>query len=83
MDRKALILAPAAIVLGLAGGYAWSVLTAPPPKAATPPKGTQVAPPPSPEELPTVEDKQWTAEADDNAAASAEAEFNDSSRASR
>ena len=66
MERKALILVPAAIVLGLAGGYAWSVMTAPPPKAAKPPKATQVAPPPSPEELPTVEDKRWAAEADDN-----------------
>jgi len=68
MERKALILAPAAVVLGLAGGYAWSALTAPPAKMATPPKATQVTPPPSPEELPTLEDKQWTAEGDDRPA---------------
>lgn len=73
MDRKVLILAPAAIVLGLAGGYAWSALTAPPAKAAKVPKGTQVAPPPSPEELPTVEDKEWTAAANDGSAANDQA----------
>lgn len=69
MERKALILVPAAVVLGLASGYAWSSLTAPPPKAAKVPKSTQVAAPPSPEELPTLEDKAWTAEANDYAAA--------------
>ncbi len=69
MERKVLILAPAAVVLGLAGGYAWSALTAPPAKMARPPKATQVTPPPSPEELPTLEDKQWTAEANDHATA--------------
>jgi len=73
MERKALILAPAAILLGLAGGYAWSALTAPSPKTAKPLKATQVAPPPSPEELPTVEDKEWTAQANDHVAANAEA----------
>lgn len=69
MERKALILGPAAILLGLAGGYAWSALTAPPAKMAKPLKATMVAPPPSPEEMPTAGDKQWTAEADDSAAA--------------
>jgi hypothetical protein len=65
MDRKVLLLAAAAIPLGLAGGYVWSALTAPAPRALVPPKATQVAPPPSPEEIPTVEDRQWSQEADD------------------
>jgi hypothetical protein len=73
MERKALILGPAAILLGLAGGYAWSALTAPAPKMAKPLKATMVAPPPSPEEMPGAEDKRWSAEADDRAAANVDA----------
>ena len=65
MDRKALLLAAAAIPLGLAGGYAWSVMTAPAPRTASPPKATFADIPESPEELPTREDRQWSQEADD------------------
>ena len=65
MERRVLILAAAAIPLGLAGGYAWSTIKgaehrAPPPKATI----TEIAP--SPEELPEVADAEWTNRADDN-----------------
>lgn len=61
---RALLIPVAAVLVGLAGGYAWSSLGAGPAKPK-PPRATQIAPPPSPEELPTAEDRQWTAEATD------------------
>jgi len=68
MERRVLILAAAAIPLGLAGGYAWSALTAVDHRAP-PPKATIAEIPPSPEELPEVADAEWTNRADDNRAA--------------
>jgi excalibur calcium-binding domain-containing protein len=65
MDRKAIILCAAPIPLGLAGGYAWSALTAPPPRTAAPPKARIADIPESPEALPEVQDQEWTARADD------------------
>lgn len=71
MDRKVILLCAAAIPLGLGGGYAWSALTARPPRIASPPKATFADIPESPEELPEVQDREWTARADDNEAAAA------------
>jgi hypothetical protein len=71
MDRKALLLAAAAIPLGLAGGYAWSALTAPAPRTASPPKATFAEIPESPEELPVVSDREWENRAEDNKASAA------------
>ena len=68
MDRKVILLCAAAIPLGLAGGYAWSALTAQPPRSAAPPKATFADIPESPEELPEVADKEWENRADDNKA---------------
>jgi hypothetical protein len=59
MDRKTLLLAAAAVPLGLAGGYAWSVLTAPPPKAYVPPKPTIAAIAASPDDYPAAVDEEW------------------------
>jgi hypothetical protein len=57
----------AALMLGGAGGYAWSTLGSAP--AAQPhlrkAKMTTIAP--SPEELPEEADREWTAEANDTA----------------
>jgi len=71
MERKTLLLAIAAIPLGLAGGYAWSAMTAVEHRAP-PPKATIAEIPPSPEELPEVADAEWTNRADDNQVAAAE-----------
>ena len=65
MERRVLILAAAAIPLGLAGGYAWSTMNAAGHRAA-PPKATMTEIFPSPEELPEVADAEWTNRADDN-----------------
>ena len=65
MDRKVILLCAAAIPLGLAGGYAWSAMTAPAPRVDSPPKATFADIPVSPEELPEVPDREWTARADD------------------
>jgi hypothetical protein len=64
MDRK-LILLPAAIMVGLAGGYAWSVTSAPKPREAASPKATTVDAPPSPEELPEESDHEWASRSND------------------
>jgi hypothetical protein len=69
MDRKVILLCAAAIPLGLAGGYAWSAMTAPAPRTASPPKATFADIPESPEELPEVPDREWTARADDKSTA--------------
>ena len=69
MDRKVILLCAAAIPLGLAGGYAWSALTAPAPRTASPPKAAFADIPESPEELPEVADKEWENRADDSKAA--------------
>jgi len=54
MDRKTLLLAAAAVPLGLAGGYAWSVATAPPPKAYVPPRPTIATIAASPDDYPAA-----------------------------
>ena len=69
MDRKVAVLLCAAIPLGLAGGYAWSAMTAPAPRAYVPPKATIAEIAPSPEELPEAPDQEWENRADDNKAA--------------
>ena len=69
MDRKLILFCAAAIPLGLAGGYTWSALTAPAPRAATPPKATFADIPASPEELPEVSDREWENRSDDSGAA--------------
>ena len=71
MDRKVILLCAAAIPLGLAGGYAWSALTAPAPRTAAPPKATFADIPESPEELPEASDREWENRAEDNKASAA------------
>ena len=63
--RKDLLLLPAAMIFGLAGGYAWSAFNAPPPKAPRHAKAGFMPLPSSPEEQPSASDAQWSAEADD------------------
>ena len=75
--RKELLLVAAALTFGLAGGYAWSALNAPPPKTPKVTKATMIAPPPSPEEQPLAPDAEWTASADDaNVAAASNGDAN-------
>ena len=71
--RKELLLIPAAMIFGLAGGYGWSALHAPPPQAPRHAKAGFMPLPTSPEEQPTVSDAAWTAEADDTNVAAAPA----------
>lgn len=52
-----------AMILGLAGGYGWSVWTAPAPHHAKPPKAAFAPIPESPEALPAEQDKEWEARA--------------------
>lgn len=73
MERRTLLLAAAAIPLGLGIGYAWSVVAAPKPHAAAARKPAFGDIAPSPEELPTVEDKDWTDRSNDAQAASGDA----------
>ena len=70
--RKILILV-SAVTFGLAGGYAWSALTAPAARAPAARKATTVALPQSPEERPGTLDREWTHLADDRPAAPARA----------
>jgi len=70
--RKELLLIPAAMIFGLAGGYAWSAWNAPPPRAVKAAKRATVALPASPEERPEALDREWAAEADDTKPAPAE-----------
>ena len=63
--RKELLLIAAAATFGLAGGYAWSALNAPAPKAPRHVKAGFMPLPSSPEEQPYVSDAEWAAEADD------------------
>jgi len=69
--RKELLLIPAAVTVGLAGGYAWSALNAPPHQAPRHAKAGFMPLPPSPEEQPSASDAQWSAEADDQPRAAA------------
>ena len=70
MDRKIIFLCAGAIPLGLAGGYAWATLSAPPAHQAAPRRGTIQQLPRSPEERPGILDEEWTQEAHDGAMAS-------------
>ncbi len=65
MDRKVILLCAAALPLGLAAGYAWSAMTAPPPRAYVPPKPTIADVPASPEEYPAALDEDWSTRGDD------------------
>jgi hypothetical protein len=56
----------AALLLGGTGGYAWSMLNAPPAAHPKLPRARMMAVAPSPEELPEEADREWTAEADDS-----------------
>jgi len=67
---RAILIPVAAVTLGLAGGYAWSALSAPAVHKAAPARGTIQQLPASPEERPAVLDEEWTREADDGPAAS-------------
>jgi hypothetical protein len=71
--RAFLILIISAVTLGLAGGYAWSVMTAPSAKLSKPLKETTIAVPPSPEERPEALDQEWAARAGDESAPTATA----------
>ena len=62
-----LIFAPA-LTLGLSGGYAWSLLNAPPARPPAPRKAAFVPLPSSPEERPAVLDREWAERADDHPA---------------
>lgn len=62
---RAILIPIVAVTLGLAGGYAWSELSAPAVHKAAPPRGTLQRLPASPEERPAVLDKEWTQQADD------------------
>lgn len=72
---RALLVLAAAVMFGLAGGYAWST-TGSKPAARTPPRARVMILPASPEEAPGALDRQWasrTAEQPAPAAAPVEA----------
>ena len=64
---RAISILLAALMLGGAGGYAWSMLGSPPPAHPHPRRAKMTAIVPSPEELPEEADREWTAEANDSA----------------
>lgn len=64
---RAISILVAALMLGGAGGYAWSMLAAAPAAQPHPRKAKMTAITPSPEELPEEADREWTAEANDSA----------------
>jgi hypothetical protein len=68
MRTKLLIIVLAAL-FGLAGGYAWSTLTAPVARAPKPPKAGFMALPASPEERPAALDEEWTSRSVDEPSA--------------
>jgi len=61
---RAMLILGLAIMLGLAGGYAWSGI-GPSPATPKPPKARFMALPASPEEEPAALDQQWTDRASD------------------
>ena len=63
--RAVLLSFLSAMILGLAGGYGWSVWTAPPPHHGRPPKAAFAPIPESPEALPAEQDREWTERAED------------------
>lgn len=66
---RAISILLAALMLGGAGGYAWSMLASAPAAQPPPRKARMTAIAPSPEELPEQADREWTAEANDSAQA--------------
>lgn len=64
---RAILILLAALMLGGAGGYAWSMLASAPAAQSHPRKAKMTAITPSPEELPEEADREWTAEANDSA----------------
>jgi hypothetical protein len=78
--RAFLIILVSALMLGLAGGYAWSVMTAPSARAPRV-KETTIAIPPSPEERPELLDQEWEARAANESAPDANAAAPDSNAA--
>ena len=62
---RAILILLAALMLGGAGGYAWSVLASHPAEQAHPRKPKMITIAPSPEELPEDQDREWAAEAND------------------
>jgi hypothetical protein len=65
--RREFILIVAAATVGLAGGYAWSALSAPPPRVPRHVEAGLMPLPSSPEEQPSVSDAEWAAGANDQA----------------
>ena len=63
--RTMLILVSGAVAFGLAGGYAWSALTAPAERAPVARKASTVALPQSPEERPAALDQEWASRSAD------------------
>ena len=64
---RAISILLAALMLGGAGGYAWSMLASAPAAHPHLPKASMTAIAPSPDELPEDADREWTAEANDSA----------------
>jgi hypothetical protein len=64
---RAISILLAALMLGSAGGYAWSMLPSRRAAPAHPRKAKMIAIAPSPEELPEEADREWSAEANDSA----------------
>jgi len=60
---RAVLIIFAAVLFGLAGGYAWSAMQSTPQHVHVP-KAVDATPPPLPA---SAEDQQWTARADDSA----------------
>jgi hypothetical protein len=71
----------AALTLGGAGGYAWSMLASAPAERAQPRRAKMIAIAPSPEELPEAADREWTALANDSAPADSGAQASDGAQA--
>ena len=67
--RTMLIIASGALTFGLAAGYAWSAMTAAPPRPPAPGKAGFVPIPASPEERPAELDQEWTERSSDKPAA--------------
>jgi len=65
MRAKAIMLS--AVMFGGIGGYAWSSLTAPAPRAPAPVTATTMPLPASPEELPAALDEEWTSRSEEEA----------------
>lgn len=63
---RAVLVLLAALMLGGAGGYAWSMLASSQPEQVHPREPKMIAIAPSPEEMPEEADREWTAEADDS-----------------